>query len=79
MYQHVARSLVAASAAALLAARASSRRPVTLEQALEFVGSLPMSNGEYHGNRKAFKRGQRSERAHSRKLQNRRLHPRAGR
>lgn len=77
MYRQVRTALLAASAFALVAARANTRRPVTEEQALEFVGSLPDQAGHYQGNRHAFKRGQRSERARSKARQNRRLHPRA--
>lgn len=72
MYRQVRTALALASVAAL-----AMRPGVTEEQAALFIGSLPDGAGHYEGNRKAFKRGQRSERAASRKRQNRRLHPRA--
>lgn len=73
MYRQVRTALALASVAALMAARPS----VSQEQASLFVGSLPDHEGRYEGNRRAFKRWQRSERARSKARQNRRLHPRA--
>jgi hypothetical protein len=77
MYRQVRTALLAASAFALVAARANSRHPVSEEQARDFIQSFPDQEGHYAGNRHAFKRGQRSERARSKARQNRRLHPRA--
>lgn len=74
MYRHVNTALLAASALALVTARAGA---ISEQQARDFIGSLPDQEGHYAGNRHAFKRGQRSERARSKARQNRRLHPRA--